>query len=139
MANWMKWAGTAMQVSGFLQGAKGSKSEARARDRAAAAAQATSQRAAIQEKRRGRFAQSRAIAVAAASGAGASDPTVQNLVAGLEEESEYSKLTALYEGSEQAAGIRAGASAARAGASANYLRAGSSLLTGYADLRSKYG
>jgi len=47
---------------------------------------AISQRAAAEEQRQAEFIQSRALAVAAASGGGASDPTVVNLIADLEEE-----------------------------------------------------
>jgi hypothetical protein len=63
---------------------------------------AASQREAEQARRESRYLQSRAQAVSAASGAGATDPTVVNLIGDLEEEGEYSALTALYNGSQRA-------------------------------------
>lgn len=64
-------------------------------------------------RREGRYLQSRAQAVAAGSGASVRDPTVLNLMAGIEAESEYSALSALYSGKSEATRLRLGARARR--------------------------
>lgn len=79
---------------------------------------ASSQRQAMDERRSARLLQSTGLARAAASGGGADDPTVVNLLAGIEGEGEYRALTAMYEGEEEARGKEAQAAANRRGAKA---------------------
>jgi len=59
-----------------------------------------SQRVAYQERRKGNLVASRAQAVAAASGGGAADPTVVDIMGGIEAQTDYNVMTALYEGQE---------------------------------------
>lgn len=73
---------------------------------------AVAQRAGDTEERQARLLQSRALAVAAASGGGASDPTVQNLIAGIAGEGSYRRAIRLYEGEDRARTLRMQASAA---------------------------
>lgn len=87
--------------------------EASQMERQAGQELAVSQRQAEQARRESRYAQSRAQAVAAASGAGATDPTVVNLIGGIEKEGEYNALTALYNGQQNADALRTGGSIKR--------------------------
>ena len=105
--------------------------EARQMEQNAIDAEAESGAEASVYRREGRLALSRAQAVAASSGASVRDPTVLNLMAGLETESEYSALSALYSGKSEAMKLRAGAKArrseGRASRTAGYLRAASTI------------
>lgn len=65
-----------------------------------------SQRKAAEQRRQTKLVQSRLQATAAASGAGATDPTVATLAGGIAEEGELRALNELYEGREQARGLR---------------------------------
>lgn len=87
--------------------------EALQMDQAADAERAVSQRQAQEERKRSKYLQSRATSLAAASGAGASDPTIDNIVAGLDSEGEYRALTALYNGEQQAQGLELGSKVRR--------------------------
>lgn len=104
---------------------------------------ALSQLEANNRRRSSRYAQSRALALAAASGAGASDPTVVNIISGLEGEGEYGALAAMYEGETSARGLQYGGKArrndGRAARNASYLKAGSTLLAGGSAWADKYG
>ncbi len=75
-------------------------------ERDADAEQVAAQNIAAQERRKMRFLRSRAIAVAGASGAGVDDPTVENLITGIETEGEISALNALYSGDIEARALR---------------------------------
>lgn len=70
------------------------------------AAKASGQRAAVEEKRRGDYIASEALASAAASGGGASDPTVVGIISDIHGESEYRALVRMYEGNEEARGLK---------------------------------
>ena len=102
-------AGTALSAFGQLEAGKqqerGAFYEAAQMERAAGQRQATSQRAALEVERQGKLQASRALAVAAAGG-GASDPTVVNLLADLAADTNYRRMVALYEGEEEAQGLR---------------------------------
>lgn len=109
----------------------------------AKAERAASQRDASQERKRSDYLQSRARSLAAASGAGASDPTIENIIAGLDSEGEYRALTALYNGEQQASGLELGSqvrriegrnarSASRYQAAGTLMKAGASLYDKYA-------
>lgn len=116
--------------------------EAGQMDANAKAELAASQREAESERRKSKYLQSRAMAVAAASGAGASDPTIENIVAGLDSEGEYRALTALYNGEQQAEGMRMGAKVRRIeGANArseSRYRAANTLMKSGASLYDRY-
>lgn len=77
---------------------------------------AASQRAAIAQRKQGNLVSSRARAVAAASGGGALDPTVMDIMSGIEGEADYRTALALYEGDERAKGLEYGGVLQRAGA-----------------------
>lgn len=59
---------------------------------------AIAQRSAFEKKREAELANSRNLAVAAGSGAGASDPTVINIMADVENQGLYNALTEMYSG-----------------------------------------
>lgn len=128
---------------------KALKEEARQLDAKAGTTRATSQRDAIEEARKARLLSSRAVAVAAASGGGVDDPTVLNILAGIEGEGEYRMNAALYGGEEEALGMEAAANARRREAKnvrkASKFSAAGSILGGASDawdaatLNKKYG
>ena len=118
------------------------KFEALQMDQAADAERAVSQRQAQEERKRSKYLQSRATSLAAASGAGASDPTIENIVAGLDSEGEYRALTALYNGEQQAQGLELGSKVRRiegknARQSGRY-RAGNTLMSSGSSLYDRY-
>lgn len=76
--------------------------EASALEREANDDRATAQRAAEEARRQSRLKQSRAIAMASASGAGAADPTVLDIVGGLQNEGDYNAASELYKGEDSA-------------------------------------
>lgn len=127
MAQSLQIATTVVSAAGTLVAAHQQASAAKAEGKAAEAMaeyqasqlrykagqeRAASQKAAEGERRRARLAQSRARAVAAASGGGATAPTVMDILSSLRAQGEYNAQTALYEGSEAAAGLEAQADAA---------------------------
>ena len=143
-----------LQVGGTLMSAFGSLSQGKSAqrsheftaaqlDRNALAAEATSQREAIEERRKAELMKSRARAVAAAGGGTASDVGVMDIMAKMEREGEYNALTALFEGSEQAAGLRTGAMAERftgaAKKKAGKIKAVSTLFSGAMKVAERYG
>lgn len=96
-----------------------------------------------QERKKARYAKSRALAVAAASGAGASDPTVENIMTGIDTEGEYNAMMALSNGSYLSTGKQQQAVATR-NEGAAYARAGATgaittALGGSASWFDKYG
>lgn len=105
--------------------------EALQMERQAGAAEAESQAEAAVSRREGRLVASRAISVASASGASVRDPTMVNLVADIETESEYNALAALYSGKSQATQLRMGAKARRsegkAARTAGYIKAATTI------------
>lgn len=90
-----------------------SESVARQRERDANDAQVEAQQVAARERKKSKYLRSRALAVAGASGGGVSDPTISNILTGLDVEGEMSALNALHNGDTTAAGYRAGAATAR--------------------------
>ena len=76
-----------------------------AAQKAANEALATASQAGYQESIEKRLVASKAQAIAAASGGSASDTTVQNLQAGIENLGSYNKLAKLYEGETRAQGL----------------------------------
>jgi hypothetical protein len=95
---------------------------------------AAAQRRAQEQRRRGDLAQSRAQSLAAASGGGALDPSVVDIMGGLEEESEFNALSDLYEGEERARDLESNATVTRwSGNQANkagYMAARTTMLSG---------
>lgn len=69
---------------------------------------ASSQRVAQETQRKGTLIQSRALAEAA-SGGGASDPSIINAIGDLAGQTEYNRLSDLYQGNERAAALNQGA------------------------------
>lgn len=139
-------AGTAMQAGGTIIGARAEakqlNSEADQLEDKAGNVRASSQRRAMEERRQSRLASSRALALAAATG-GASDPTVVNILAGLDGEGEYRALTALYEGEEEGRGLEFEARNRRKEAKnakrAGYIEAAGSVLKAGSSMYEKYG
>jgi hypothetical protein len=140
-------AGTALSAGGSIIGAnseaKEMRREAAQLEANAGLERASSQRAAMDERRQAKLAQSRGLAVAGKSGAGIDDPTVVNLMAGIEGEGEYRALSALYEGEESARGMEADAAARRRGAkstkTAGLIKAGSTILQGGSSMYDRFG
>ena len=66
---------------------------------------AASQRTAAEQRRRAAIVSSNARAAAATGGGSVSDPTVQNIIGGIEGEGEYRALTSLYQGEDAARGM----------------------------------
>ncbi len=107
------------------------------------------QRAAI-ERKKSRYLRSRALAVAGASGAGVSDPTINNILTGIDTEGEMNALNAQWSGETTARGERAdaavtrseGRSAQRAGYVSGFstaLSGGMDFLEDHPTFFSKYG
>jgi hypothetical protein len=90
--------------------------QARSMEQNAGQERAIAQRTAEQQRRAGRLLSSRAQAISAASGAGALDPTVIDLLAGIDRETDVRASNALYAGEERAKGLEYGAILQRAGA-----------------------
>lgn len=156
----LKAIGTVVSVIGSIQQFQANKAaakqaemnaeaEAQWNEREAGLTQASKQREAIRAREEGKFISSRAGAIAAASGAGALDPSIVNIMGGIEEETDLRVKTALFEGEEGAnrfnyqAGINRATGSARAAsfrskATGNLFSAGTTLLSGGADLYSKY-
>lgn len=110
-----KFIGPVLSVVGTLATASGQTSAGSAANtsaefqaaqltQAAGQSRASSQRLAMELRRQGRLKGSKALAIAAAGGGGASDPTIVDLLADIAAEGEFAALTALFEGSETAAG-----------------------------------
>jgi hypothetical protein len=140
-------AGTALGAGSTIIGAnaeaKDLRQQAAQLEAQAGLERATSQRTAMEEKRQARLASSRAQALAAASGGGVDDPTVVNIMAGIEGEGEYRALSALYEGDQSALGMEAEAAARRKGAKATkragLVKAAGTILSSGASLFDRYG
>lgn len=132
--------GTLMEGAANKQAAQ---SAAMQLEQNAGQSRAVSQREAAERRRSTRYLQSRAQAVAAASGAGASDPTVVNLIAGLEGEGEMGALASLFEGEEAARNMEYSAKVARrfgkAASTGASLKGASTILGGASSWYDKYG
>lgn len=109
-------AGTATTVIGQQQ--QGAANENAAESAAAQlrqnanASRAMAQRESINQQKQTQLMMSRAQALAAASGGSATDPTVVKTIGDIAGEGEYRRLTALYNGEQQATGQEAQANAA---------------------------
>ena len=90
-------------------------SQAQAMEQRAGQERAVAQREAGQQRRAGDLVSSRAQAIAAASGGGALDPSIIDIMAGIEGESDTRAGNALYTGEERARGLEYGATLERAG------------------------
>lgn len=112
--------------------------------------QAVSQREAIIQRRRARYMRSRALAVAGASGGGVSDPTVENVIAGIDTEGDINFMNALYSGDlrsqalrKSAANLRSTAATMKAtrymGSASTILNAGGDFASQNPSFFSKYG
>jgi hypothetical protein len=106
-------------------------------------AQVAAQVQAGNERRRAKLLRSRALSVAGASGAGVSDPTVTNILSGIDTAGEMNALSALYEGNTTAAALRSGAASklrmSNAYSSVGNLRAAGTLAEGAYSFFDKYG
>lgn len=106
-------------------------------------AQVAAQIQAGNERRRAKILRSRALAVAGKSGAGVNDPTVQNIISGIDTEGEFRALTSLYEGDRTAEALRSGAASkyrmSSAYSSVGNLRAAGALAEGAYSFFDKYG
>lgn len=106
---------TIVKVGGTLEEGRGAQGAANYTAeqlrRQAGQEQVSSQRVAGEDARQAQLNVSRALAVAAASGGSATDPTVLRIISGLEGTGKLNSLTALYEGSLRAQGLRAQADA----------------------------
>jgi len=98
--------------------------QAQALEQQAGQERAVSQREAIEQRRQGRFVSSRAQAIAAASGAGALDPTIIDILGGIEAETGYRALSALAAGEERGRGLEYNAVLARSGGAADAYASG---------------
>lgn len=146
-AGWASLASTALTAGAAYQQAQGQKAvleqQAEERREDANATAAESQRQAIVERRRAQQFMSRARAVAGASGAGSTDPSVTNILTGIETQGEVNALNAMYSGNSAARGYRRGAriadSEARAASTGGYLSSAATALGGGSSWYAKYG
>ncbi len=128
--------------------------EAGQADYLAGQSRAIAQREAYEQRKTAALLSSKALANAAASGAGASDPTVVDLINGIQAEGTYRAALAMYEGEEQARNYTVTAQARRLGgqsaaasrtaegesiARASNLSMFSTLLRGSSSLLDRYG
>lgn len=142
----MMAAGSVLSAAGQYQAGRARKAadyfEAGQLEQNAGQVQASSQRSAMEQERQGKLIQSRALAMAASSGGGASDPTVVRIMANLAGETQYRKMTDLYEGEERARQMRLQAAADRVSGDqaemAGYLGAAGTAIGGVS-MASKYG
>lgn len=113
------------------------------KEKAANQANVEAQAEAANERRKAKLVRSRALAVAGASGAGVDDPTVNNILTGIEVEGEMNALNALHSGEYLASSLRSGAGTARRQGSAyrqaGYVSAGTTALSGAVGWYDKYG
>lgn len=139
------------KIKGGTAAKKQAFSEAKQMEDKAGLTRAISQREGIEERRQADLLQSRALAVAAASGGGVSDPTVINIIAGLEEEGLVRSLNAMASGETEAkflerqAGMKreygkSAMTAALIGAASSIAGQSESLIAGQSEaLKAKYG
>ena len=110
---------------------------------------AVGQRQSAEDLRQSRLLQSRAIAVAAASGGGAMDPTVLNIIGGIDAAGHYAAESSIYNAKETARGMKdqakalrySGGQAAEAGKVARLgsrMSAFSTVLSGYSGFKNAW-
>lgn len=139
-------AATAVSALGTIAGGAAQKSasdfEAKQLDIRGQEEKAASQREAMDARKNKELALSRGQAVAASSGLGTEDPTVVDLMSGVEQKGEYQASMALYGGDERARGARAQAAASRQegknAQTASFWKAGSTILGGAANMYGSY-
>ena len=109
-------------------------------ERNANAEQVIAQQQASHERKKARYARSRALAVAGASGAGVSDPTVSDILTGIDTDGETNALNAIYSGDIRAEQSRYRGQVARregnARQAAGYAAAASTIFNGATDFAS---
>lgn len=112
----LPFVGTAISFLGSMKQAQAAKAAGKAQQQeayyratqaemAAGQTRASGQRAAIEQRRKGEIARSRAIALQAGQGGSTADPTFINIVGDLGTETEYSAMSALFQGEDEAAGL----------------------------------
>lgn len=105
--------GTALSAAGSIQEGRAAnvsaKFQAAQYQQEAKKQDAEAQRQAIERKRQIDLAQSRAQAIGAASGVSSASPTISNILAGLDAESQYAFDTSIVAGQESATGLRTAA------------------------------
>lgn len=134
-------ATTAVSVHSQIQAGKAASHRAdvmaRQKEADAEAAQVEAQQQAAGERKKARFLRSRALAVAGASGAGVSDPTISNILTGIDTEGEMNALNTLWSGDTTSQGLRNEAasirSEGRSAESAGYMSAFTTALSGGMD------
>lgn len=102
---------------------------AREQETQAKAEQAAAGQQAATERKKARYLRSRALAVAGASGAGVSDPTINEILTGIDVEGEMNALNTQWSGNTTAGGLRRGARASRSEGRASRNAAYTSALT----------
>lgn len=140
-------ATTVLSVYSMMQQSKAQQEQANLiaaqKEKAANQANVEAQAEAANERRKAKLVRSRALAVAGSSGAGVDDPTVNNILTGIETEGEMNALNALYSGEYLASSLRSGADATRrsgtAAKNAGYVSAASTALSGSTGWYDKYG
>lgn len=147
MAQLLNLIGTGVQAESQYQSGRINAANAQLQSvqdaRDANEAQVAAQVQAGNERRRAKLLRSRALAVAGASGAGVGDPTVTNILSGIDTAGEMNALTALYEGDTTAKALRSGAASklrmSNAYSSVGNLRAAGTLAEGAYSFFDKYG
>lgn len=106
-------AGTALSAVGSIQegraAATSAKFQAAQYQQESKKQNATAQRQALERKRQIDLASSRARTISAASGVSSASPTISNMLAGLDAESQYAFDTSIVSGQESAAGLNTAA------------------------------
>lgn len=140
----MEWVGigtTALSVNEKIQAGKSASHRAdviaHQKELDANAAQVEAQQRAAGERKKSRYLRSRALAVAGASGGGVSDPTISNILTGIDVEGEMNALNAMWSGDTTASGLRTSArmtrSEGRSAKRAGYTSAFTTALSGGMD------
>lgn len=118
----MAWVAIPLMIAGTVMSAQSQKQAGKEQAQAlnyqaeqmrvnAGQERAAAQRDAEEQRRGARLAGSRATALVAAGGGDTTDPTVVDILSGIDGEGEYRALTAMYQGEERARGLESGAAA----------------------------
>lgn len=145
--SWLMIGATVLSATGSITGGinanNAAKYNAAQTEMAGGQAMAASERSAYQARRQGNLTASRAQAVAAGSGATATDPTVIDLIGGINAQADYNAMTALYEGQSAQRDANAQAAMDRFEGSqaqtAGFLKAGTTLLQGGSSMYDRFG
>lgn len=110
-------ATTALSAYGKYKEGQAAKSAANSKaklmDEQAKGVEVEAQQNAADERKKVAYIRSRAVALAGASGAGVTDPTITDILTGIDTQGEMNALNIMHSGQTEAAGIRAGAQATR--------------------------